>query len=83
MFHPGDYKDATSSKDLHNLLNEWIGSESKLAILDLSGVPFEVLDIAIGLITRFVYDSMFWGRYESYTGKIVRSCLHTKRPTLI
>ncbi len=69
MFHPGDYKDELSSKDLHNLLNDWIGSDSKLAILDLSGVPFEVLDIAIGLITRFVYDSMFWGRNESYNGK--------------
>jgi len=69
MFHPGDYKDESSPKDLHNLLNNWIGSDSKLVILDLSGVPFEVLDIAIGLITRFVYDSMFWGRNESYTGK--------------
>lgn len=69
MFSPGDYKDHNSPKDLHNLLNDWIGSDSKLAILDLSGVPFEVLDIAIGLITRFVYDSMFWGRHESYTGK--------------
>lgn len=69
MFNPGDYKDESSSKDLHDLLNNWIGSDSKLAILDLSGVPFEVLDIAIGLITRFVYDSMFWGRNESYTGK--------------
>jgi len=69
MFNSGDYKDAQSSKDLHNLLNDWVGSDKKLAILDLSGVPFEVLDIAIGLITRFVYDSMFWGRHESYTGK--------------
>mgnify|MGYP000011012258 CR=1 FL=1 len=69
MFHPGDYKDESSSKDLHNLLNDWIGSVSKLVILDLSGIPFEVLDIAIGLITRFVYDSMFWGRNETYTGK--------------
>lgn len=69
MFHSGDYKDETSPKDLHDLLNEWIGSGSKLAILDLSGIPFEVLDITIGLITRFVYDSMFWGRNESYTGK--------------
>ena len=69
MFHPGDYKDESSPKDLHDLLNDWIGSDSRLAILDLSGVPFEVLDIAIGLITRFVYDSMFWGRNESYTGK--------------
>ena len=69
LFSPGDYKDADSAKDLHNLLNEWIGSEKRLAILDLSGVPFEVLDITVGLITRFVYDSMFWGRNEVYTGK--------------
>lgn len=69
MFDPGDYKDHNSPKDLHHLLKDWIGSDNKLAILDLSGVPFEVLDIAIGLITRFVYDSMFWGRNESYTGK--------------
>lgn len=75
MFNSGDYKDSNSSKDLHNLLNDWIGTENQLAILDLSGVPFEVLDIAIGLITRFVYDSMFWGRHESYTGK--------KRPLLL
>jgi DNA helicase HerA-like ATPase len=69
LFNPGEYKDSTSPKDLHNLLNEWIGSGKKLAILDLSGVPFEVLDITVGLITRFVYDSMFWGRHETYTGK--------------
>jgi len=69
MFNPGDYKDNSSSKDLHDLLNDWIGSNCKLAILDLSGIPFEVLDITIGLITRFVYDSMFWGRNEPYTGK--------------
>ncbi|WP_461643389.1 ATP-binding protein [Labilibaculum euxinus] len=69
LFNPGDYKDATSPKDLHNLLNEWVGSDKKLAILDLSGVPYEVLDITVGLITRFVYDSMFWGRHETYTGK--------------
>jgi len=69
LFNPGEYKDSSSSKDLHNLLNEWIGNANKLAILDLSGVPFEVLDITVGLITRFVYDSMFWGRHETYTGK--------------
>lgn len=69
LFNPGEYKTASSPKDLHNLLADWVGSSQKLAILDLSGVPFEVLDITIGLITRFVYDSMFWGRSETYTGK--------------
>ncbi|MFU2319357.1 ATP-binding protein [Rahnella sp. PCH160] len=61
LFNPGDYKTADSEKDLHDLLADWIGCEQRLTILDLSGVPFEVLDITIGLITRFVYDSMFWG----------------------
>jgi DNA helicase HerA-like ATPase len=75
LLNPGEYVTADSPKDLHNLLTDWIGSENKLAILDLSGVPFEVLDITIGLITRFIYDSMFWGRNESYTGK--------KRPLLL
>lgn len=69
LFHPGDYKDEHSPKDLHNLLQAWIGGSERLTILDLSNVPFEVLDITVGLITRFIYDSMFWGRHESYTGK--------------
>ncbi|MBU0577881.1 ATP-binding protein [Patescibacteria group bacterium] len=69
LFHPGDYADATSPKDLHDLLNDWIGGEERLTILDLAGVPFNVLDITVGLITRFVFDSMFWGRHEPYTGR--------------
>lgn len=69
MFHPGDYKDETSPKDLHDLLNSWIGNPERLTILDLSNVPYEVLDITVGLITRFIYDSMFWGRHEPYTGR--------------
>lgn len=69
MFYPGDYKDENSPKDLHNLLFEWIGGDERLAILDLSNVPFEVMDITVGLITRFVYDSMFWGRNEPNTGR--------------
>jgi len=69
LFNPGDFKGIAGTTDLDTLLNQWIGSDSKLTILDLSGVPFEVLDITVGLITRFIYDSMFWGRNEGYTGK--------------
>jgi DNA helicase HerA-like ATPase len=69
LFNPGNFKGTAGTKDLNDLLNEWIGSTKKLVILDLSGIPFEVLDITVGLITRFVYDSMFWGRHETYTGK--------------
>ncbi len=69
LFNPGEYKDEKSKLDLHDLLNSWIGKEKQLTILDLNGVPPEVLDITVGLITRFIYDSMFWGRDENYTGR--------------
>jgi uncharacterized protein len=69
LFHPGEYKDEKSKLDLHDLLNSWIGGKEQLTILDLHGVPPEVLDVTVGLITRFIYDSMFWGRNDSYTGK--------------
>lgn len=69
MFYPGEYRDQSSGKDLHNLLSDWISGEERLTILDLSNVPFEIMDITVGLITRFIYDSMFWGRFESNTGR--------------
>lgn len=69
MFYPGEYKTKDSGKDLHHLLMDWISGEERLTILDLSNVPFEVMDITVGLITRFIYDSMFWGRFVENTGR--------------
>lgn len=69
LFHPGEYRDEKSALDLHDLLESWIGGTKRLTILDLNGVPPEVLDITVGLITRFVYDSMYWGRLAEHTGR--------------
>lgn len=69
MFYPGEYRTKDSGKDLHDLLADWVSGEERLTILDLSNVPFEVLDITVGLITRFIYDSMFWGRFVDNTGR--------------
>jgi len=69
MFSPPDYSDATSVNDLDHLLRNWIGNDDRLTILDLSGVPFELIDISVGLISRFLYDSMYWGRFDEYTGR--------------
>lgn len=69
LFHPGEYKNELSALDLHDLLDSWIGGEERLTILDLNGVPPEVLDVTVGLITRFLYDSMYWGRQAPETGR--------------
>jgi len=69
LFYPGEYRDEKSALDLHDLLGTWIGGPEQLTILDLNGVPPEVLDVTVGLITRFVYDSMYWGRLAAHTGR--------------
>lgn len=68
LFNPGQYSKVTG-KDINDLLKEWIDHDKKLTILDLSGIPFDLVDISVGLITRIIFDSMFWGRFESYTGR--------------
>lgn len=69
MFSPTDYYDALSPNDIDHLLRSWIENENRLTILDLKGIPFELIDISVGLISRFLYDSMYWGRFEEYTGR--------------
>lgn len=67
MFNPGDY--IGDKKDLDELIKSWIDNEHRLTILDLNEVPFELIDISVGLITRIIFDSMYWGRFEKYTGR--------------
>ena len=69
MFNPGDFSDVTSKYDIDQLFRDWIEHENRLTILDLNEVPFELIDISVGLITRLIFNSMYWGRNEEYTGK--------------
>lgn len=68
MFEVGDYKDF-EEYDLDHLLRSWMEHDKPLTILDLSGVPFELIDLTVGVISRFIFDGMYWGRFESYTGR--------------
>ncbi len=68
MFNVGDYADFENF-DLDHLLRSWIEHDKPLTILDLSGVPFELIDLTVGIISRFIFDGMYWGRNEHYTGK--------------
>ncbi len=68
MFEVGDYK-KFEEYDLDHLLRSWIEHDKPLTILDLSGVPFELIDLTVGVISRFIFDGMYWGRFESYTGR--------------
>lgn len=51
------------TEDLPKLLQQFLGysgnSESNITIIDLSGIPFEVLSLVVSLISRLVFDFCF------------------------
>lgn len=60
LLSPGDFDGYTH--DLDDLVKEWIDHEHAITVLDLGGVPFEIMDLVVGLLTRILYENMFWGR---------------------
>jgi len=67
LLSPGEY-DGTN-KDLHDLLLNWIDHEHAVTVLDLGGIPSEVTDLVVGVLTRILFEGMFWGRDIPGVGK--------------
>lgn len=64
MFDPDDplHPDLEGkvTADLDALLVEWIGSQQPVTVLDVSGLPPEVLGTVVGTMLRLIYDALFW-----------------------
>jgi hypothetical protein len=72
LFKPGDWtpaEDGKTKKDIDSLIQEWIGSDKPITIMDLSGVPNSILNTIIGVLLRIIYDSLFWARNLSQGGR--------------
>ncbi len=54
-------KDIYKTKDFEEVIRQFLGylDKSNVTIIDLSGIPFEVLSIAVSLISRLVFDFAF------------------------
>ncbi len=60
LLNPGQFDGV--KKDLNDLLSEWINHADPITVLDLGGVPPEVTDLVVGVVTRVLFECMFWGR---------------------
>lgn len=72
IFKSGDWmpnETGSVSQDLDGLLKGWIGSERPVTILDLSGVPPDILQTTIGALLRLLYEALFWARNLSQGGR--------------
>ena len=71
LLRPGPWEpnlDGKPTKDLDELLAGWLGREKPITILDLSGIPSNVLERLVGSILRIVYEALFWSREKSEGG---------------
>ncbi len=72
LFRPGDWlpdANGVPKKDLDDLLNQWLECARPVTILDLSGIPRDILNTLIGVLLRIIYDSLFWARNLSEGGR--------------
>jgi len=72
LFTPGEYEpnlDGKTIKDLNDLLLIWIGGNKPITILDLSGIPAEIMSSISGSLLKIIYDALFWGINTQVGGK--------------
>ncbi len=65
LFNPGEWKpnlNGEVSKGLSDLFYDWVGGSKPISVLDLSGVPSQILNNIIGVLLRIIYDGLFWAR---------------------
>lgn len=73
MFDPKDPLhpdlEGRTKEDLDALLAQWVGSEHAVTVLDVSGVPPEVLGAVVGTMLRIIYDALYWAMNLAVGGR--------------
>ena len=64
MFKPKKFKDSNAIKDV---ISRIFGMDNKrqITVLDLSGVPFDIVNVIVSLLARMVFDFNFWNKNKS------------------
>jgi hypothetical protein len=52
--------DGHATRDLSEVLTEWIGGPEPVTVLDVSGLPPEVLCTVVGTMLELIYGALFW-----------------------
>lgn len=72
LFYPSEFTpdvDGKTTKDIDSLLFNWLGNTLPLTILDLSGIPSEIMSSISGTLLKIIYDGLFWGVNTKVGGK--------------
>ncbi|MDP8239131.1 MAG: ATP-binding protein [Candidatus Hatepunaea meridiana] len=80
LLNPGKHltpgEDGKTKKDLDYLVSSWVGHEKPLTILDVSGIPSEILSVIVGTMLTIIYDILFWASNHKEPLSIVEGNNH-------
>jgi len=72
LFSPGKLtpdSDGKIEEDLDAMFLKWLGNDLPITILDLSGIPSEIMSSISGTLLKIIYDGLFWGVNTKVGGK--------------
>jgi len=65
MFDPEDPLhpdlEGKADEDLGGLVASWVGSDKQVTVMDVSGIPSDVIGTVVGTMMQIIYDTLFWG----------------------
>ena len=56
-------------EDIDTLVANWVGHDRPVTVLDVAGLPSEVVATVVGTLLRVVYDALFWAGGTPVSGE--------------
>lgn len=56
----GDDEYIKGDKSIAKLIASWIENEKQISVLNLSGVPYNILDVVIGVLSNLLFDTVYY-----------------------
>jgi DNA helicase HerA-like ATPase len=72
----GDNEYIKGEKNIEELISSWIENEKQITILNLSGIPYNILDVVIGIISTLLFDIIYYSLKidKPYEGRPLLIC---------
>jgi hypothetical protein len=76
QFMFGDDEFIKGEKNIEELISNWIENEKQITILNLSGIPYNILDVVIGIISNLLFDIIYYSLKidKPYEGRPILVC---------
>ncbi len=56
----GDDEFIKGTKNIEDLISSWTENEKQITILNLSGIPYNIIDVVIGIISNLLFDIIYY-----------------------